>query len=83
VITVPSTDTSLIPISALAKELGVNRRTLARWIARGDTPVPLVFHRRLYFERGAIEVWKKTWGNAMVSKSAVCNNNREISKVTS
>ena len=44
-------DTSLIPSSALAHELGIHRRTLARWIAKGETPVPRVFHGRLYFER--------------------------------
>jgi hypothetical protein len=36
----------------------VNRRTIVRWVARGDFPQPVIFHRRLYFERRVIEMWK-------------------------
>jgi predicted DNA-binding transcriptional regulator AlpA len=52
------TDTSLIPTSALARELGVNRRTLVRWTQDPNFPMPKVFNRRLYFLRYEIETWK-------------------------
>jgi predicted DNA-binding transcriptional regulator YafY len=51
---------SWIPATELAAELGVSRRTLARWlrdIALGF-PRPRCVNHRLYFERGAVEVWK-------------------------
>jgi predicted DNA-binding transcriptional regulator AlpA len=51
---------SWIPATELAAELGVSRRTLARWlrdIALGF-PRPRVINNRLYFERGDIEAWK-------------------------
>jgi hypothetical protein len=51
---------SWIPATALAAELGVSRRTLARWlrdIALGF-PRPKIVNHRLYFERSAIEAWK-------------------------
>jgi predicted site-specific integrase-resolvase len=63
------TDTSLIPSAALARELGVNRRTLARWVNKGDTPLPRVLHGRLYFVRGEIEKWKKTWSKAPMGRT--------------
>ena len=74
------TDTSLIPTAALARELGVNRRTLARWAASGELPGPMIFHGRLYFLRGEIDAWKKSLGNARVIKSAVCDNDRLMLK---
>lgn len=52
------TDTSLIPTSALARELGVNRRTILRWTTAARFPKPRVFNRRLYFQRDEIEAWK-------------------------
>jgi hypothetical protein len=51
---------SWVPATELAAELGVSRRTLARWlrdIALGF-PRPKIVNHRLYFERSAIEVWK-------------------------
>lgn len=68
----------LIPTAALAKELGVNRRTLVRWVDKGKCPTPKVFNRRMYFERSAIEAWKKSLGNARVIKNVVYDNDREI-----
>jgi hypothetical protein len=49
-----------IPATELAAELGVSRRTLARWlcdVALGF-PRPRRVNHRLYFERGAIDTWK-------------------------
>lgn len=70
------TDTSWIPATALARELGVNRRTIGRWAAGPDFPAPKSFHRRLYFRRDEIDAWKeavyaRTCGIAGVSKSDV------------
>ena len=51
---------SWVPATELAAELGVTRRTLARWmcdIALG-LPRPRCVNHRLYFERGAVEAWK-------------------------
>lgn len=51
---------SWIPASDLAVELGISRRTLTRWlldVALGF-PRPRCINHRLYFERGAVEVWK-------------------------
>jgi hypothetical protein len=51
---------SWIPATALAAELGVSRRTLARWLR--DIPMgfprPRCVNKRLYFERIAVEAWK-------------------------
>jgi hypothetical protein len=51
---------SWIPATALANELGVSRRTLARWLgdSRVRFPRPRVVNHRLYFERSAVETWK-------------------------
>jgi excisionase family DNA binding protein len=49
-----------VPATELAAELGVSRRTLARWlrdVALGF-PRPRCVNHRLYFERGAVEAWK-------------------------
>ena len=49
-----------VPATELAAELGISRRTLARWlldIALG-LPRPRCVNHRLYFERGAVEAWK-------------------------
>jgi predicted DNA-binding transcriptional regulator AlpA len=51
---------SWIPAPELAAELGVSRRTLARWlidVALGF-PRPKIVNHRLYFERNSIEAWK-------------------------
>ena len=52
-------ETSLVPASALARELGVNRRTVYRWIINEELqfPRPKVICRRLYFPRQEIEFW--------------------------
>ena len=61
--TVP-TDTPVgriwIPAPQLAAELGVSRRTLARWLldAALAFPRPRCVNHRLYFERSSIEAWK-------------------------
>jgi predicted DNA-binding transcriptional regulator AlpA len=49
-----------IPAPHLADELGISRRTLARWlrdIALGF-PRPRIVNHRLYFERSAVDAWK-------------------------
>ena len=51
---------ALIPAPQLAGELGITRRTLARWL---DDPVlgfpqPTRINNRLYFSRSAVEEWK-------------------------
>jgi hypothetical protein len=51
---------SWIPASDLAVELGISRRTLARWlldVALGF-PRPKIVNHRLYFERSSVEAWK-------------------------
>jgi predicted DNA-binding transcriptional regulator AlpA len=51
---------SWIPAPELAAELGISRRTLARWlreIALGF-PRPKIVNHRLYFERGEVDAWK-------------------------
>jgi predicted DNA-binding transcriptional regulator AlpA len=54
------TDTSWIPAPALAREIGIHRRTLARWIGAddGSFPKPKIINHRLYFQRHEIEAWK-------------------------
>jgi predicted DNA-binding transcriptional regulator AlpA len=51
---------NLVPAPALARELGVARRTLARWIADPaiEFPRPTVINLRLFFSRRAVEAWK-------------------------
>ena len=51
---------SWIPSTQLAAELGVCRRTLARWLddAGLGFPRPKIVNHRLYFERSSIEAWK-------------------------
>jgi hypothetical protein len=51
---------SWVPATALAAELGVSRRTLARWLldAALGFPQPKVVNHRLYFERVAVEAWR-------------------------
>jgi hypothetical protein len=51
---------SWIPATQLAAELGVSRRTLARWLRdlALEFPPPKIVNHRLYFERNSIEAWK-------------------------
>jgi predicted DNA-binding transcriptional regulator YafY len=51
---------SWIPATQLAAELGVSRRTLARWLRALELefPPPKIVNHRLYFERNSIEAWK-------------------------
>jgi hypothetical protein len=51
---------SWIPASDLASELGISRRTLARWLLDAELafPRPRCVNRRLYFERDPVEGWK-------------------------
>ena len=51
---------SWIPAPQLADELGISRRTLARWLLdlALEFPQPRIVNRRLYFERSSIEAWK-------------------------
>ncbi len=53
---------SWIPAPELAVELGISRRTLARWLldAALAFPRPRCVNHRLYFERGTVEAWKTT-----------------------
>jgi excisionase family DNA binding protein len=49
-----------IPTAALAEELGVHRRTIARWVNRNNGfPLPRFTNGRYYFVREEIEAWKK------------------------
>jgi hypothetical protein len=49
-----------IPATELAAELGISRRTLARWLldVALEFPRPRCVNHRLYFERNCVEVWK-------------------------
>ncbi len=65
---------SWIQTAMLAKELGVHRRTLSRWVNRNDGfPLPRFINGRYYFDREEIEAWKKAIvpGNARVAKNGV------------
>jgi len=50
----------LIPAPTLASELGIARRTLARWWddPKLGFPHPTRINRRLFFSRSAVEEWK-------------------------
>lgn len=52
--------TELVPAPALAKEFGVNRRTISRWLVddRLQFPKPTRINHRLYFRRVDVESWK-------------------------
>lgn len=67
------TDTSWIPGPALARELGVSSKTLARWTNNvySGFPRPRVINKRLYFQRNEIEAWKEAAGNERVIKNPV------------
>jgi len=49
-----------VPQSQLAKELGVSRRTVERWVQKKqvDLPRPHIVNKRIYFDRTAIDEWK-------------------------
>jgi predicted DNA-binding transcriptional regulator AlpA len=51
---------SWVPAPELAAELGVSRRTLARWLLdlALEFPRPKTVNHRLYFERSSVEAWK-------------------------
>jgi predicted DNA-binding transcriptional regulator AlpA len=51
---------ALIPAPQLAGELGITRRTLARWLDDPalDFPQPTRINKRLYFSRSGVEEWK-------------------------
>ena len=51
---------ALIPAPQLAGELGITRRTLARWFANPALgfPQPTRINTRLYFSRSSVEEWK-------------------------
>jgi excisionase family DNA binding protein len=42
-----------VPISKLARELGVSKRTLVRWCAAGKIPTARQIGRKWYVRRGA------------------------------
>ncbi|VTZ28462.1 conserved hypothetical protein [Methylocella tundrae] len=50
----------LIPAMVIAAELGVVRRTLARWLEYPNLnfPKPHVINGRWYFRRAEVEAWK-------------------------
>ena len=59
------TDTSkneLVPAPTLARELGIHRRSLARWLddERLALPRPTKIRQRLFFSREEIEKWKSS-----------------------
>jgi excisionase family DNA binding protein len=51
---------SWVPATELAAELGVSRRTLARWLRDIALafPRPKIVNHRLYFSRDEVEAWK-------------------------
>ncbi len=51
----------LVPAMVAAAELGVVRRTLARWVEREELgfPKPALINRRWYFRRGDLESFKE------------------------
>ena len=51
---------ALIPAPQLAEELGITRRTLARWLDDPTLgfPKPTRINNRLYFSRFGVEKWK-------------------------
>ena len=55
-----SSGETLIPLPAVAKEFGVDPRTIRRWL-KDETmalPPPLRINNRLYFQRRPLENWK-------------------------
>jgi hypothetical protein len=60
-----------VPATQLAAELGVCRRTLARWLLDDALgfPRPRVVNKRLYFSRDDVETWKITASVKMAEAS--------------
>jgi hypothetical protein len=50
----------LVPAGVITRELGIVRRTLARWVddPKLDFPRPVIINGRWYFGRAQIEAWK-------------------------
>lgn len=50
----------LVAAVVVARELGVCRKTLYRWIKDEDVrfPAPTRIKERLFFDRAAVEAWK-------------------------
>ncbi|SFK28625.1 hypothetical protein SAMN05444581_105117 [Methylocapsa palsarum] len=59
-ITAKGTSDSLVPAAVVSAELGVVRRTLARWVDYPNLnfPKPLLIQGRWYFRRVELEAWK-------------------------
>lgn len=51
---------TLVPATVVAAELGIVRRTLARWVDYPNLnfPKPIVIQGRWYFRRAELEAWK-------------------------
>jgi predicted DNA-binding transcriptional regulator AlpA len=49
-----------IPAPQVAEELGIHRRSLARWLLDNELGLPAAVRikHRLYFDRAALEDWK-------------------------
>jgi hypothetical protein len=62
----------LIPAPVVASELGINRRTLARWWddPKLGFPPPTRINGRVYFSRTALEEWKVARLRASVGRAA-------------
>lgn len=65
-----NTGNPLIPAPAIAAELGVNIRTLDRWLRDPDLafPKPVRIKTRNYFPRAEIDNWKNTRLRASLGK---------------
>jgi predicted DNA-binding transcriptional regulator AlpA len=61
---------TLIPAPAVAAELGINPRTLNRWMRDEtlDFPTPLKIKTRNYFPRQELDVWKAARMRASLRK---------------
>lgn len=69
-----NTKTELVPAPQLAKEIGIHRRSLARWLEDEAVglPKPTKIRSRLFFRRDEIEAWKAARvRSAFVKSSAV------------
>jgi predicted DNA-binding transcriptional regulator AlpA len=65
---------SWIPAPQLADELGISRRTLARWLldVALEFPRPKIVNHRLYFERNSVEKWKTATAVKGVGRADRC-----------
>jgi hypothetical protein len=67
-----SSGETLIPLPAVAREFGVDPRTLRRWL-KDDAmafPAPLRINNRLYFQRRPLESWKIARATGKKSEAA-------------